>query len=116
MFAATDAMRFALDVTLKVTLLLLIALMVRLMRRRASAAGRHAWTTLALAGAALLPLFSPLLPRWEIPLLANPFPKARIERHAALVTVQSPARWKQEDFRRFPGPAPARSAKRSAPA
>ena len=63
MLADTAAVRFALDVTLKVTILLAAAGIARLLLRRVSAAGRHALTTLALAGAALLPLFLPLVPR-----------------------------------------------------
>src|SRR5215472_902655 len=80
MFSWNEALRFALDATLKVTLLLLAALVLRSALGFASAALRHALTTVALAGALLLPLLSPWLPRLQVPVLANPFPKSKVVR------------------------------------
>jgi beta-lactamase regulating signal transducer with metallopeptidase domain/tetratricopeptide (TPR) repeat protein len=114
--ADTAVVRFALDVTLKVTILLAAAGIARLLLRRMSAAGRHALTTLALAGAALLPLLSPLVPRLRVPLLAYPFPKPGIERPAPAVAREQVAKWKREDSRGASRFAASRTVKRSEPA
>src|SRR5262249_35080181 len=90
MFPWTEVLRFALDATLKVTLLLLAALAVRSALRLASAALRHALTTLALGGALLLPLLSLWLPRLQMPLFANPFPKTRVARVERPALTQLP--------------------------
>jgi len=116
MLADIAAVRFALDVTLKVTILLAAAGIARLLLRRMSAAGRHALTTLALAGAALLPLLAPLVPRLRVPLLAYPFPKPGIERPAPAVAREEVAKGKPEDFRGASSFAASRTVRRSEPA
>jgi len=116
MLADIAAVRFALDVTLKVTILLAAAGIARLLLRRMSAAGRHALTTLALAGAALLPLLAPLVPRLRVPLLAYPFPKPGIERPAPAVAREEVAKGKPEDFRGASRFAASRTVRRSEPA
>ena len=69
-----NAVRFALDITLKATVLLLVTGVVLLLLKRASASARQLVATLGLAGTLLLPAVTLVAPRWEIPLVPNPVP------------------------------------------
>jgi beta-lactamase regulating signal transducer with metallopeptidase domain len=69
-----NAVRFALDIALKATVLLLVTGVALAALKRASASARQLVATLGLAGTLLLPAVTLVAPRWEIPLVPNPFP------------------------------------------
>src|SRR5919108_5768218 len=77
-------MLLLIDALLKVTLLLAAAALATMALHRASAAVRHLFWTLALAGALFLPILSIALPRWQLRLVTFAAP-------AAPAIVASPA-------------------------
>ena len=64
-------MLFVLDWTLKASLLLAVAGAFDVIFRRRSAALRHLTWTMALAGGLAVPLVSPLVPSWRLPIPAR---------------------------------------------
>ena len=68
---ALDAIRFGLDATLKATILFALALLLAAGIPRLSAAARHLFAMLGLAGALALPLTAPLVPSVSVPLLPS---------------------------------------------
>ncbi|HEU0014217.1 MAG TPA: M56 family metallopeptidase [Longimicrobium sp.] len=60
------------ELALKATLVLLLTAVVAALLWRASAAVRHLVWCVGVAGVLALPLFSSLLPAWEVPVLAAP--------------------------------------------
>ncbi len=71
--------------TVRITVLLLVAAAANAMVRRASAAVRHSVWLLGLAGVLAVPVFSLVLPSWDVPVLEEngpadadlPFPEAQ---------------------------------------
>ncbi|HEV2131974.1 MAG TPA: M56 family metallopeptidase, partial [Longimicrobiaceae bacterium] len=64
-----DPIPFLAELTVKATLVLLLTAAAAALLWRSSAAVRHLVSCVGIAGVLALPLFSPLLPAWELPLL-----------------------------------------------
>jgi hypothetical protein len=65
----TDALSWALPLAVKATVVTGVAGLAALALRRHSAAARHLVWLLALAILVVLPPFSVLVPRWDVPIL-----------------------------------------------
>ena len=70
--SAADWLPVLLDAALKGIVILLFATVVVLQMRRTSASARHLIWFLAVAGLLLLPVFSTLLPEWQVRCFRHP--------------------------------------------
>jgi len=84
--AVPEGMRWLVDATLKVTVLLAAAGVATLVGRRSSATTRHLAWSLAVLGSLALPLFSLVLPSWQLRILPRRAAKPRVE-----VALEAPA-------------------------
>ncbi len=75
---AKTALSFLFIITLKSAVIILVAYVLTRSLRRAAAATRHLIWTMALVSILLLPIFSLLLPSWDVPFPNNFFPLSRL--------------------------------------
>ena len=75
---AKTALSFLFIITLKSAVIILVAYVLTRTLRRAAAATRHLIWTMALVSILLLPIFSLLLPSWDVPFPNNFFPLSRL--------------------------------------
>ncbi|MCH8874689.1 M56 family metallopeptidase, partial [candidate division KSB1 bacterium] len=76
---AKTALSFLFIITLKSAVIILVAYILTRSLRRAAAATRHLIWTMALVSILLLPIFSLLLPSWDVPFPNNIFPVSQRE-------------------------------------